>query len=125
MQDRTELTQSWLDQLDPEIRPALATAMIEWWRNIRDTGGLGLTDLGHTWLTQELNIPVWEYHIPHTDQASMGLGRVLILDRHCPCVYWFKMSSKAFHLSFFDSKEAMTYNLYGDLGRYLDMLKRT
>ena len=125
MQDRTELTQSWLAQLDPETRPSAEVAMSTWWRNIRDTGGLGLSDTGYEWLIQELGLPEWRYHIPHKGASSMSLWRMLILDRHCPCVYWFKLTSREFQLSFFDSREAMTYNLYGDLDRYLTMLDRT
>jgi hypothetical protein len=125
MLDRNKLTQGWLAQLDPETRPNFEEAMSTWWRNIRDTGGLGLSDTGYEWLVQELELPVWQYHIPHKGASSMSLRRMLTLDRHCPCVYWFKMTSREFQLSFFDSREAMTYNLYGDLDRYLDMLNRT
>lgn len=125
MQDRTELTLGWLAQLVPETRPSIEVAMSTWWRNIRDTGGLGLSDTGYEWLTQELDLPEWQYHIPHRDATSRSLRRMLTLDRHCPCVYWFKMNSREFQLSFFDSREAMTYNLYGDLDRYLAMLDRT
>ena len=125
MLDRTELIQAWLAQIDPELRPTQDQAMNTWWRNIRDTGGLGLSDEGYEWLTRELKLPEWRYHVPHKDATSMSLRRMLTLDRHCPCVYWFKLTSREFQLSFFDSREAMTYNLYGDLDRYLAMLDRT
>lgn len=125
MQDRIELTESWLAQINPELRPPLSQAMSTWWRNIRDTGGLGLSDTGYEWLTKELDMLEWRYHIPHKNDTSMSLRRMLTLDRHCPCVYWFKLTSREFQLSFFDSREAMTYNLYGDLDRYLGMLSRT
>ena len=124
MRLRLELTQAWLDQLDPEIRPSIDTAMLEWWRNIRTDGGLGLSDVGYEWLTQELQLPQWRYVIPHTSPASMSLQRMLTLDRHCPCVYWFLSTSRDFQIAFFDSQQAMLFNLYGDLDRYLDMIRR-
>jgi hypothetical protein len=120
--DRTELTQAWLAQINPELRPTLDQAMNTWWRNIRDTGGLGLSDTGYEWLVQELELPVWQYHIPHKGASSMSLRRMLTLDRHCPCVYWFRASSRHFELTLFDSREAVAYQLYGDLDRYLAAL---
>jgi len=124
MLDRTKLTQEWLDQLDSEFRPDLDKAMLEWWRNIRHNGGLGLSDVGYSWLTQELELPHWRYVIPHTSATSMSLQRQLTLDRHCPCVYWFRSTSRDFQIAFFDSQQAMMFNLYGDLDRYLAMIKR-
>jgi hypothetical protein len=124
MLDRTKLTQEWLDQLDSEFRPDLSKAMLEWWRNIRHTGGLGLSDVGYSWLTQELELPHWRYVIPHTSATSMSLQRQLTLDQHCPCVYWFRSTSRDFQIAFFDSQQAMMFNLYGDLDRYLAMIKR-
>ena len=124
MQDRSKLTQSWLDQLDSEFRPDLDSAMRLWWRNIRDTGGLGLSDVGYDWLTQQLKLPHWRYVIPHTGATSMSLQRQFTLDRHCPCVYWFRANSRHFELVLFDSREAVAYQLYGDLDRYLDALSR-
>lgn len=122
MLDRTKLTQSWLEQLDPEFRPSLENAMLSWWRNIRKTGGLGLSDTGHEWLVQELNLPHWRYVALHQDGASMSLRRQLTLDRHCPCVYWFRSNSRQAELVLFDSREAVTYQLYGNLDRYLTAL---
>jgi len=122
--DRIKLTQEWLDQLDSEFRPDLDKAMLEWWRNIRHNGGLGLSDVGYAWLTQELELPHWRYVIPHTSATSMSLQRQLTLDRHCPCVYWFRASSRHFELTLFDSREAVVYQLYGDLDRYLAALAR-
>lgn len=122
MLNRTELVQQWLEQLNPEVRPSLDCAMREWWRNIRETGGLGLSDIGYEWLVDVLQLPRWEYRSKTESATALNFKRLLILDRHCPCVYWFKSTSKETVLTFFDSREAMTYQLYGSLDRYLQTL---
>lgn len=112
-----------LDHWPIEPRPVLSDVTVRWWKNFSDSGGLGLTDEGYEYLLDQLELPVWIFEFP-TDKKTNS--RLLIdLDRYCPCVYWIKITTKRTTLALFDSREAVSYTLFNDIARYVELLRHT
>lgn len=117
MPNRTELTQTILNQLPEDQRPKLSTAMKSWWMNLRETGGMRLTQEGYR-VFDELELEQYTFDMP------LLLPRHLIaLDQNLTCPYWIKGGKKS-QLVLFGSRESVMMALYGDIDRFVEMLLR-
>jgi len=119
MRDKIKLTQKLISQLPEERRISVETAKVSWWHNVRPTGGLRLTSTGWSALANDLDLEFYEYKIK--DPVAFNQHMILALDRKLQMPYYIvatKGIPKA--VVFFDSKEAVLVNLYGDLEKFLD-----
>lgn len=96
------------------------TALRTWWANIRESGGLRLTEAGYL-VFDSLDIERWEFEVaPRTFVVPSNL---LILDKKLTCPYYIKLGRKS-QLIMFGSREATTLALYGDIEKFINNLSR-
>lgn len=118
-QHRLELTRQLVAQL-PEIhRISVDEAVVQWWVNLRSSGGLRLTHQGFRALKDHLGLEHWDYSI--NDPRSV-LTKRLILDMDRRIQWPWFIDSKPRRLIFFNSRDAMMITLYDDLRAWLDSL---
>ena len=116
MRSKRQLTEEILKTIPDESRPTIETALKKWWVNLRDAGGLRLTDVGYEFLT---DIGTFEkYQIP-TPAIELNQSLLLALDKKLQFPYYIKKKNKESYIAFFSSKEAMLIGLYGDIAQFL------
>ena len=116
MPDRRSLTEKLVSELPDEYNTTVNTAMLTWWYNIRDLGGMRLTDVGFAALTDGLGLEPRRFDIP--ENYSIKNKRLLLsLDRKLKWPYYLDKK----HIYFFSDKEAMMAELYPDLKDFLDL----
>jgi len=94
-----ELSQSLLDR-----------KKYEWWLNIRDEGGLRLTELGSQFLTTTLDLQSYQIKIPR--DVIMSPTNILVMDHYIRCPYYF--NRKKHLLVLYGEHQASEMMLYGD-----------
>jgi hypothetical protein len=122
VRDKLKLTKKLVSQLSEEKRISVESARVSWWHNVRPTGGLRLTSAGWFALAGDLDLEFYEYKIK--DPVAFNQHMILSLDRKLQMPYYI-VATKGIPKSviFFDSKEAVLANLYGDLEKFLDNYK--
>lgn len=119
------MTRALLVQIPESRRETLEQAMCTWWVNLRKQGGLRLTDHGFEILRDELELEHWT--LPFAmGQHDLGRRRFLNLDRALIWPYYLEITARKQFISLvcFNSKEAMTAALYGDVDQWLDHVMR-
>lgn len=118
VRDKKKLTETLVQQLDPDLGVTVEWAMSTWWYNLRAGGGLRLTDLGYKAFTQLLNIEHYNYKIdPHDLDSRLAIA----MDRRLQQPYYIVTKKKIpVQIIFFGSKEAMMANLYGNIKKFID-----
>lgn len=111
---KTEITQYLIDQLGPGSI-TLEQAAVTWWHNIRDTGGLRLTQEGNRVLSEELAVENWSWSC--SDMRGISKRLLLLMDRRLTFPYYIDRRGK--RVVFYSSREAMMIALYGDLEPWL------
>jgi hypothetical protein len=96
--------------------PSLDEALRLWWANIRDSGGLRLTDHGYTVFKTMLEVDSYEYEI---NPNILTPHNLILLDRYLTCPYYLMLSRKNTKLVLFGSKEALMAALYGDIKKFI------
>jgi hypothetical protein len=135
MDIKKQITQQWLDACTEDHNWTLDSAMQKWWKNNHHGTGfkLRLTRSGMNFVVDSLKLPTWEFSIlpmiiNHSDISQSELRSLLVLDRYCPCPYFLSVEQftikKAMILSLLDSKEAMSFVMFGGFGAYLKNLVR-
>ena len=119
MLNKTLVTKQLLDQLATETRPSLDQALKDWWINIRDNGGMRLSEAGYL-VFDKFDLDRYEHRL---DNFIINASFLIVLDKKLSCPYYLQLGKKA-RLVMFGSREAMMLKLYGDIERYLDMLSR-
>lgn len=92
-------------------------ALFKWWSNIRNNGGLKLTDHG--------NLAFKEADLDHFDYHFVGWSGSLLLkfDRYMPCPYHLHIGvTKKSYVRVYDSRIAMLIGLHGSIIDYVDSL---
>jgi hypothetical protein len=92
--------------------------MSRWWRNIRSSGGLGLTDLGNTKFL-EAELEYWDFDVP----ADIGMSTIkfnFLLDRNLPCPYILLFAKQKNIIRIYDSRIAVSVSLWGGIDKLLD-----
>lgn len=120
MLNKTLVTQQLIDKMAGDLRVTFDQAMKEWWVNIREDGGMRLTELGYI-AFNVMDLERWEYDLaPH---KPLRPSLYLALDQKLTCPYYIN-SRRIPKLILFGSKEAMMLHLYGNIDQYIEMLLR-
>lgn len=116
MRDKYKLTEELIKQFPQGLDAKVVYSL--WWHNIRAGGGMRLTNLGFKTFTDDFKLEHYTYSI---DPFTINNRTIITLDRKLNNP-WFLIINKQMpeKLVFFSSKEAMLFNLYGDLSKFLD-----
>lgn len=114
---KLKIASSLISLIPSEHGETVDRAMVTWWCNLRENGGLRLTKHGYNMLHNILKIESWTVDIekPH---ALLTKKLLLSMDRKLKWPYYLDIKNK--HMIFFSSKEAMMASLYGDIRTWLD-----
>ena len=99
--------------------PTVEEAMRSWWQNIRDDGGLRLTDVGYFVFENNLELDSYTFELP---ERFLTAANLLALDRHMTCPYYLVHNRKHNRLVMFGSREAMMATLDGDIKKFIASL---
>jgi hypothetical protein len=116
---KLNLTKQILDTINSP--PSEELALMTWWSNIQDTGGMGLTNEGFRIFTEILDLEHYDWEFP--DNKMLGNRIVLALDRKMEFPYYIKQpkgkrtSGKIF---LFGERDAVLINLCGDLTKFVE-----
>ena len=109
-----------------EWQQSIDHAMKTWWANIRNDGGLRLTQLGYEIMHDVLRLESWIMDLSNLNNQDPWRSRLtkkimLDLDRKLEWPYYldFNPRKKTRRIVFFSSREAMMATMYGDLERWL------
>ena len=120
MRNKEQITQAILDQLPEEIQLGfkdLDDAMMYFWMNFRESGGLRLTKNGYEVLTKILKLESWALDI---DPHKITKRTILQLDRKLTAPYYIAVRRVGEpKIILFSSREAIMASLYGDITAYL------
>jgi hypothetical protein len=84
-----------------------------WWQNIRSGGGLRLTNQGYMFITEELELTIYE--VPFPKDFDLTTQTIIFLDRFIDCPYYLGKSS----IIVTDEKKALELHLFsGDIRKY-------
>ena len=113
---KQEITETLLALMPDNKRPSVEEAMLTWWFNIRDGGGLRLTKTGYNVLRKDLKLETWYFELKNA-RSNKNKRLILALDRKLQWPYYMEKN----WVEFFSSKEAMMANLYPDLESFLSI----
>ena len=119
MPNKKEFTRKLLvDNPDAVVDDALKV----WWYNIRNDGGLRLTEKGFNTFVDSFQLQYYEWDLPTTHYLNPKL--LLELDKHMTYPYFIEHLVQRFpaKIYIFGAKEATAINLYGDIKNYLETL---
>jgi hypothetical protein len=119
VRDKKKLTETLVNQLDPDWGITVKKAMRTWWFNIRSSGGMRLTLPGYDAFVKDLDLENYSFSID--DPTEFNQQMILDMDRKLQMPYYIHaVKGIPKKVIFFGSKEAMVTNLYGDLKKFLD-----
>lgn len=118
MRNKLHLTEELLGLLPKEEKIPIEQAMVTWWFNLREQGGLRLTNTGYSTLRKSLKLETYKFELQQP-RAHQNKRLILGLDRKLQWPYYLSKQ----RLEFFSSKEAMMATLYGDITQWLQSLK--
>jgi len=101
--------------------PSEDLALMTWWMNIRETGGMGLTDEGFRIFTDVLEVMHYDWEFP--DNKMLGNRIVLALDRKMEFPYYIKQprgKKTPGKIFLFGERDAVLINLCGDLTKFVE-----
>lgn len=117
MRDKKKLTETLVQQLDPQLGITVDDAITQWWFNLRASGGMRLTNAGYEAFTKLLKIEHYEFNLQPFD---LNLKLVIEIDRKLQYPYYIATKkSMPTKIIFFGSKEAMLANLYGNIKQFI------
>ena len=116
---RQQLTHNLVKKLDVDLGITDKIAMKTWWYNLRENGGMRLTDKGYQIFNQTLKLT--QYKIELTSMNKINNSVLLDLDRKIQNPYYIMTKNTvSYRLILFGDKEAMLITLYGDLIKFLN-----
>ena len=115
------MIQHLMPQVPMEYQQSIESAMQTWWVNIRQDGGMRLTDLGYEIMHDVLKLESWELDLADQERQIFTKRLILDLDRKLEWPYYIEVSmrKKRRRIVFFSSREAMMATMYGDLARWI------
>lgn len=118
VRNKRKLTETLVQQLDPDLGITADTALNLWWYNLRAGGGMRLTKEGYETFTRLLKLEHYDYNLKPFDLDS----RLMIaMDRRLQQPYYIVTKKMMpVQIVFFGSKEAMMANLYGNIKKFID-----
>ena len=109
-------TKIFLKQAGISVNDATLTEHLSiWWQNIRtkETGGLRLTDEGYSFVTETLELQVYE--VPYPPDFELTTQILIWLDQFIDCPYYFGRKG----LFVLNEKKAVELHLFsGDFRKY-------
>lgn len=126
---KLEIIRRLRESIPEDQRESIDQAMVTWWANIRDEGGLRLTKHGYHMLHDVLGMESWEMDLSQETsgpfRARLNKRTILDLDRKLQWPYYLDSDSrkKRQRIIFFGSREAMMATMYGDLQKWLENLR--
>lgn len=114
---RIDITKSIIDLLPDDQKVTLEKASITWYKNIRSTGGLRLTDRGYEVCC---GVGLQSHTVPFTEK-KVSKSSMLELDRKLEFPYY--INTRRNELVLFSSREAMMATLYGNIIMWLESLQ--
>lgn len=99
----------------------LESALQLWWQDERDSGGMRLSPTGHKYF-QQAGIEGWEFVVESTVPARPLT--LLTLKQHMTMPYFLSIGKK-FSITFYSSRDATMYSLYGNIDRFVIALKNS
>jgi hypothetical protein len=121
---KRRITKAIIEQTGSEYSFDIDTAMRTFWLDIRNEGGLRLTDVGDSFF-KRADIEAFEFPFRLkriTDKEPIYSYQNLMLDLSLkvPCPYYIgRHKPNEPFIKIYDSKIAMMINLYGDIYEYL------
>lgn len=115
MTSKRKLTETLIQNWPTAQAPELDKALIDWYVNIRDTGGFRLTDEGVHVLIDVLELEHWRLPL-----EPKKLSKRTLLDMDRKIAFPFYLDKRAKQIIFFSSREAMMATMYGDIVNWLD-----
>ena len=116
MRNKLHLTEELLGLLPSEEKIPFEQAMVTWWFNLRENGGLRLTNTGYATLRKSLKLETYKFELKQP-RAHQNKRLILGLDRKLQWPYYLNKQ----RLEFFSSKEATMAHLYQDLESWLKL----
>ena len=110
---KTEITKRVLELMPASI--SLDKALSSWYRNVRSSGGLRLSDVGYQTL-QSVDLESWSVSI---QDFNNYISKKLLLELDHKMQFPYYLDYKKKQIIFYNSKEAMMANLYGNLTDFL------
>ena len=120
--DKAEIVRTLLPLVPETEISDFDYAMKTWWKNIRSTGGLGLTVYGDT-VFKKIGLESYDFDLGQNSYFG-GMGTLIRLDKHMPCPYYFHLSDRKKHLRIYDGRVATMIMLTGDVFEYIDRIKK-
>lgn len=118
MRDKLKLTETLVALLPDAYKLSVAEARASWWYNLRNQGGLRLTQEGFETFVNVLDL---EHHRVDLNPQKFDKRLLLALDKKLQFPYFIHTEKRmARSLSLFSSREAVLANLYNDLKKFLD-----
>jgi hypothetical protein len=120
--DRQSITEKVMAIIKPDhVIYDIDTAMVTWWRNIRSTGGFGLTSTGAKAFEQA------EFEYQEFDAgARLGASHSILalkLDKYMPATYYLHIINNRQKIRVYDSRVSMMIVLCdSDVNAYLESL---
>lgn len=105
-----------VQRLLPDRPKEVDAAMLTWWHNLREQGGLRLTLQGYDALDNQLKLQSWSIFVEDF-KTVFSKKTYLELDRKLNWPYY--IERKWQKLILFGSREAMMAQLYGDISAWL------
>jgi hypothetical protein len=121
--DRLLITARILQIVKPEYTPEdFEFARINWWKNIRGSGGFGLTPVGDSRF-REAEIEYWDFDDGPVNNSMSAMAYAAAADKKMPAPYYLYFSKRHKYIRIYDSRVAMTIALYGNVSEYLKNLE--
>jgi len=117
---KQEFTLQILAQLPDEHGWDINSAMTYWWKDSRPNSGLRLSKQGHE-ILQDLKIESWGFKV--ADGTPARPQHLVVLNRSVTRPYYLNIG-KNVNITFYGSKEATMFSLYGDIDRFVNALKQ-
>lgn len=122
--DRRLIVERILSLIDAEHNEKdIDHAMSRWWRNIRSTGGLGLTEFGDTEF-RRAELEHWDFDITEQEISKNIITFFVLLDNKMICPYFVFFKDKRKYIRIYDGRVATILILHGNIKDFLDTLDK-
>lgn len=126
IRDKKKLTTAILNELCDDTDDRLEKCMVRWWFNIRENGGLRLSQEGDA-AFRMAGIESWDIACPDRESMMMfnSPGGALDLDHYLNCPYYLFIQKpiKSFNIRLYDGRIASMVILHGSLKKYIELEK--
>ncbi|NDB64922.1 MAG: hypothetical protein EB168_04540 [Euryarchaeota archaeon] len=116
---KLNLTRQILKKIDSP--PSEELALMTWWANIREDGGMGLTEDGFILFIDRLKLKHYDWELPA--QSILGNRIVLAMDRKMEFPYYIKRprgKKMKGMIYLFGERDAVMLNLCGSLSKFVE-----